>query len=324
MEIFQIYQSFVFIFGVSYGNGKITPGVLYGALMTGVGVWLLLFILQGVGMYTMAKNRNMSRRWLAFVPFANIYYMGKLAGACDVFGRKMKSPGLYAMLGQILSVLFCASTMAAEILLFTKYGDFMVVNDSGTTQWVGLTGFAQYAYNYYLVSEYLIYIFELIYMVLMFILLMGLYKKYYARGYFMLSWVAVFIPISRYIAIFVLRNNKAIDYEAYMRAKREEFMRRQQQQNPYGYNPYNQNPYNQNPYNRGPGGNPPNGGYPGYPPQNGAPHNPPSDDPFAEFSSHAAPGNGAPQSGNGGADGEKKDGPHTPGTGGAGEDDLFN
>ena len=77
---------------------------------------------------------------------------------------------------------------------------------------------------------------------------------------------------------------KAIDYEAYVRQKREEFMRRQQQYynqygNPYG-NPYG-NQYNRPPYNGG-YGNP----YNGAPNQNPTPNNASKDeDPFAEFSS---------------------------------------
>lgn len=115
-------------------------------------------------------------------------------------------------------------------------------------------GAAGYVLNFYYISDYIISIVQLIYQVLLFILLMGLYKKYYTRGYMLLSCVALFVPLSRYIAVFVIRNNKAIDYDAYMRARREEFMRRQQQQNSYGYG---RPPYQGGPYDRGPYGGAP-------------------------------------------------------------------
>ena len=53
--------------------------------------------------------------------------------------------------------------------------------------------------------------------------------------------------MARFIVIFILRNNAPIDFEAYMRAKREAYARRMGSYgNPYG-NPYGQNPYNPQP-----------------------------------------------------------------------------
>ena len=88
--------------------------------------------------------------------------------------------------------------------------------------------------------------------------------------------LTLFVPAARYITIFVVRKRAPFDYEGYMRAKREEYMRRQQQ---YG-NPYN-SPYG-NPYGNS-YGNPYNGGYAG---QNGTQPQPPkTEDPFEEFAS---------------------------------------
>lgn len=316
MEIYEIYQIFIVFFALIYGNGTVNARVLYGALFAGVLLWLVLFVLQGAGLYVMAKNRGIKKKWLAFVPFANIWYMGRLAGTCNVFGRKMEKPGLYAMIASIASFLVVASAMAVQIVLTAKFGDYIVQDESGY-KWANLTGGAVYAYNYFQVSYYLIPIFRLAYMILMFILLTGLYKKYYARGYLLLSWVALFVPVSRYIAVFVLRNNRAIDYEAYMRAKREEFLRRQQQYNPYGFSPYNRNPYNQ----------PPNGGTPygspdGYDrPRNDGGNGASGEDPFSEFAPGTSDGAGRNEnSGRGGPDGT---GSGRTGNG-SDSDDLFN
>ena len=186
MEIYGIYQSFVLIFATAYGVSNIGGRNLFTALAIGGGVWLVLFILQGVGLYTMAKKRDMKNKWLAFVPFASVWYMGKLAGTCDVFGRKMKRSGLYVMLAQIIATLVCAAAIAVEILLFTKYKGNMVPKDNGW-EWTNMWGAAGYVLNFYYISDYIISIVQLIYQVLLFILLMGLYKKYYTRGYMLLS-----------------------------------------------------------------------------------------------------------------------------------------
>lgn len=221
MEIYTIYRGFVSIFATVRGLEQVDGKMLFTALGIGGGIWLVLFVLQGFGLYAMAKKREMKNKWLAFVPFASVWYMGKLAGACDVFGKKMKRPGLYTMISQILTALVCAATITVEILLFTKYGteEYKIIGEYGV-QWSNLPTAGRYAFNFYVISDYILSIVQLVYLVLLFILLMGLYKKYYTRGYMLLSFVALFVPMSRYIAIFVIRNNKAIDYEAYMRARK--------------------------------------------------------------------------------------------------------
>ena len=224
--------------------------------------------------------------------------------------------GLYAMLASVLSTLYVAALVAAQILLFTVYRDAIVIDEFGSADWVGLTGFGNFVRNFYMIGDLLGGIVELIYVILLFILLTGLYKKYYAKGYLILSWVGLFLPVSRYIVVFVLRNNKAIDYEAYMRAKREEYMRRNPygpygpyggpynpgNQGPYNQGPYNQGPYNQGPYNQGPYGQSGNG----TPGQSGSA----ADDPFAEFAPGASSGTDAS------GKGDKKENKD--------DDDLFN
>ena len=322
MEFYAIYiliSNFGVLFGSSEGDIAVdaTARVLIVSLPIAAAVWLALFILQGVGLFTMAKKAGLKNKWLAFVPFADLILMGKLAGTCSIFGRKVKRSGLYAMLAALVSTLYFAAVIVAQILLFTIYRNESV---DGSI-WTNLTGFGNFVYNFYMISDLLGGIVELIYVILLFILLTGLYKKYYAKGYLILSWVGLFLPVSRYIVVFVLRNNKAIDYEAYMRAKREEYMRRNPygpygpyggpynpgnqgpyNQGPYNQGPYNQGPYNQGPYNQGPYGQSGNG----TPGQSGSA----ADDPFAEFAPGASSGTDAS------GKGDKKENKD--------DDDLFN
>jgi hypothetical protein len=138
-------------------------------------------------------------------------------------------------------------------------------------------------------------IFGLIYDILMLILVIALYRKYTMRGYLPLAILEFFVPMSRFIVIFVLRNREPIDYEAIMRARREAYIRQQQQYynqygNQYG-SPYG-NPYG-NPYGA-PRNNP-----------NPAPQPPKQEDPFEEFSSDETNGranNYSPQNGEGADD----------------------
>ena len=272
MELYQLFEistSTVALFG-----GVGWTGMLIGAI-GGVALWLALFILQGFGLSAMAKKRGLGRRWLAFVPFANILYIGKIAGECTVFGQRMKRGGLYTMLAQIFTTLLSLLTIGAQIYLLLVEGA-PEYDQYGLPFWVNLSGFSAVAYKFYGISQYILPIFQLAYEVLMLILLIALYKRYTPRNYFVLSLLALFVPVSRFIVIFVLRNRQGIDYEAYMRARHEAYMRQQQQYG--GYNPY-YGGYNRNPYNN-PYGNPYNNPYgaTGQPQQPQAPQ-----DPFEEF-----------------------------------------
>lgn len=266
MELYQLFDISTTV--VAFFGGVGWKGMLGGAI-GGVAIWLTLFILQGFGLSAMAKKRGLKKRWLAFMPFANIWYIGKIAGECNVFGQRMKRGGLYTMLAQILTTVLCGLTIAAQVYLLVVEG-VPEYDQFGFPFWVNLTGFSAVAYKFYGISQYILPIFQLVYEVFMLILLIALYKRYAHRNYFILSMLALFVPVSRFIVIFVLRNRNGIDYEAYMRARHEAYMRQQQQYG--GYNPYyggyNRNPYG-NPYNN-PYGNTQN-----------APK--PPEDPFGEF-----------------------------------------
>ena len=263
MEIYNLYSGSREM--VRWFQGSFNWKILAFCAGIALVLWLPFFILQGIGLCAMAKKRGFKKRALAFIPFANMMYMGKLAGDCNFFGRKMKRAGLYLMLAQIVTCLVTFSLIAAELYLYIACGEPVeLLIENGMYQmtkldWPNLSGFSYGVKVYFELGVYIIPIFELIYKVIL------------------------FVPLSRFIVIFVVRNRQPIDYEAYVRQKREEFMRRQQQY----YNQYG-NPYG-NPYGR-----PYNGGY-GNPYNNGAPNGNPNqaqganarkdDDPFAEFSS---------------------------------------
>lgn len=221
MELYQLYNGASMAFALFGLRGY---RVLMLGAIVGVSIWVLFFILQGLGLYKMAKNRAMHKKWLVFVPFANIWYIGKLAGDCNVFGQRVKRAGLYTMLAQIATTLVCALAVAMEIYLYAVAGEPNFHEETGIVYWSNLTGFGLTADKIYTISGYILPIFQLVYEIFMLVLLFGLYKKYYPKNYMFLGILSLFIPMSRYIVIFVLRNRKAIDYEKYMQARREAYM----------------------------------------------------------------------------------------------------
>ncbi len=270
MEFYNFYNLVSGITSLFSGDNyqqMVLIGVIGGVLL-----WIGLFLLQGAGLYVLAKRQNMGKRWLAFIPFVNIYYMGKIIGECHFFGQRMKNAGLYAMIAQILSTLVTVAYIAAEFYLFWNFKPHFT--EDGAYYWVGLKGFAETVNNFYGVGMYIMALISLVTQILLAILMMGFFKKYAPANYRILSVVIFMIPFFRFIMVFAFRNREPFDYEEYMRRQHEAYIRRQQQYyNTYG-NPYgrqNNSPYGMGGYQGMQGGQQPQ-----QPPQ-------PTEEPFDEF-----------------------------------------
>lgn len=294
MEIYNFYQRISTMLNDLLFQSDVTAALVWG-LIAAIALWLVFFVLQGIGLYRMAKNRGMSRCGLAFVPFANVWLMGKLAGKCEVFGHPVKRVGLWTMILQIVVTAFAAVCIAAEMYLYTVHGVPNIQDGLQTPFW-GLTGFDGTIEKFYTLASLIYSIPVLLYQIFVMILMMGLLRQYTQKHYSLLSTLTLFFPVVRYVAIFALRNRKAVDFEAYMRARREAYIRRQQQYgnsygNPYG-NPYRPYGYG-NPYQNSNG----NGGAYAQPPQQTPP-----EEPFAEFGTGKNTNATDDEKGNGGED----------------------
>lgn len=270
MELFLLYES-CFTTGSIFNMGLAKTHVL--SLIIGASIWTLLFLLQGAGLWIMAKNRGWKNKGLVFVPFVNYLYISKLAGVCNFFSQKIKNMGIFVMIAQIVATLFSVALLTAKTYLFVVDGEPVFLDDYGTLYW-GAAGVAARVEDFYNIGSSISYILQLIYEIMLLILTMGLFKRYAPKNYMLLSLIGVFIPMSRFIVIFCLRNKQAIDYEAYIRARREAMAREYQQRYGGGYGtPYGGNPYG-TPYGNGYGN-----GYGNVPPT--PPQKP--EDPFGEF-----------------------------------------
>ena len=246
---------------------------LFAALGT-LGVYLILLVFGGIGLNKLAKKQGLKHRWMAFLPFFNTYYAGKLAGETQFFGQKMKRVGLYAMISEILYVALQLFVFAAVIIsFFPEYLTLVVENgelkgepNDSMPAWV------QPAITYGSLVAYLLWFFVIVFFCVLYV---SFFRKYYARGPILLAFLSAVLPF-RGFTIFAVRNNAPVDYNDYIRRRTQAYMRG---------NGYNQPPYG--PY--GPG----NSGYGSGGPQNGP-------DPFEGF--------GGPSGGNYGASGGSSSG----------------
>lgn len=140
-------------------------------------IGLICYIFNSLGLYTMAKNRNIDNPWLAWIPLANRYLMGELIND-DVSISSWHIP--YAKL--FLPLMGLALTAVMTILGFIPYlGAFIGI----------LLSLALSVYYY--AAQFWLY---------------SIYDKDHRVLYLVLS---IFFPFLGSIFIFIIRNRDAYD-----------------------------------------------------------------------------------------------------------------
>lgn len=293
-EYFGLAQGLVSLFYPSTDSLEravaIQKSILLSSVLVGLAIYVLFLVLGGLGLKKMAERAGIKHVWMGFVPFLNTWYAGKVAGEANFFGQKMKRAGLYAA---IFEGIYCVIEF---ILLFSDYimyrypeegtmlnpftGDTMSTIEPNLSEmpaafrWLFLGDF------WFTIFGYLAWF---VMIVMMCVLFIAFFRKYYARSPIMMMLLSTIIPF-RGATIFAVRNNAPVDYGDFMRRRMEDAMRRSA---PYGPGPYNNGPYQNGPYNNGPYNNGPynNGPYGG----SGAPYGTP-EEPFGDFGGNNANG----------------------------------
>lgn len=267
----------------AFVSDKLWISYLVGGLCFAV-----VFVFQAVAMYTIAGREGYGKRWMAFVPFLNTYYIG----VCGQKNRAFRSVDTRtlalaaAVLEGVLFVGYLVYNIAIAQLhaanCFIKVEEDMLLGTIETQRlvpelvpdnlkWAGWC--SEYLYDYILWWVNMIYLF------LKVLVLSAFFQTYASRRYFLFTITSVFFPIQG-ILFFTVRNNRGLNYRDYYYREQERQYRayRQYTQN----NPYNNNPYNNNPYD--------NGNYGGNQYSGGNGYNPPrGDDPYGGAYNGGAP-----------------------------------
>lgn len=221
---------------IFYYSGTNIPDATYYGILFGIpaGLLLMCLIFGGIGLYTMAKRAGKKHAWLAFLPFANTYYAGVLGGETKVFGAKMKRAGLYAMLAEIAYVALNIFLLVLTFYLDRFYEPTEVFSTSGEligTRLVLNTDLIPanmlWSVSAVKVLEIVTYPMYLAQLFLFCILYNSVFRKYYARSPFLMTFLCAILPFRGFV-LFAVRNNTPIDYEALMRKRMEAYQRAQQ------------------------------------------------------------------------------------------------
>ncbi len=220
------------------------------SLYVAAGLYLVCLLFGGFGMLAMAKKVGLGHAWMGFVPFLNTYYAGRLAGETRMFNQKMKRPGLYAMLAEILYVAFNVFALVIRFILTDPAYYAEVELSDGSTGIQFDESLLPTQYRWMVTADLVCSIVSyLIYFVLVFfmcVLFFAFFRKYYARGPFLMTFLCAVLPLRGFV-IFAVRNNDPVDYDAWMRRRMQEYARQQQQMygdmGGYGQGGYGQSGY---------------------------------------------------------------------------------
>lgn len=276
---------------------------LWISMLVGGLCFLIVYIFQTVGLYTISSREGFGNKWMAFVPFLNTYYIGVCGQKNRVFNLDTKKVALVAAV--IEALLFCgyvvyyaavSSVLDYVELLETRseviYGQTVTYENWGlpvsfVTSHPELS-WAAWCYRY--LNAYILRWVEILYLFISVLVLNCFFQTYSARRYFLFTISCILFPIQG-ILIFAIRRNKAMSYSEYMRRTQEQAYRRYRNQQNYYQNPYDYNPYSGD-YRQPPRDNPGYGDNPGqtsHRPENpfseyGDAKTPPDDsEPFDEF-----------------------------------------
>jgi len=74
-------------------------GVVYGLLFL---ITIVSYILRGLAILNMSKQRGLENGWLGFIPFARDWQLGKIAHEIEIGNKKITNPGLWLVLAPII------------------------------------------------------------------------------------------------------------------------------------------------------------------------------------------------------------------------------
>ncbi len=272
-------------------------------LVVGAVAFAVIYALEAAALYTIAKNNGYEKRWMAFVPFFNTYYIGVLAEKNKTFNTKTKNFSLALAIIEAVCVALNILYIVSIFLLFSgnylkaipeniynTAGELIATVFTGNYEITGLPENLEWAWWVFSsMHSYILSTMNIAYLVLTVFVLSSFFRTYSARNYMVFTILSILFPIKT-IFMFCIRKNKAKNYMDYIRER--------QKRQYDAYQQYMRNNGGYNGYGNGAGGANPNGGYygGGATPNGGRPTpedpfgglgeqggNPPAEDPFDDM-----------------------------------------
>lgn len=209
-------------------SGGISLGEMYILLGVAGALYLISLVLGGLALYVMAERAGVKHSWLGFIPFANTYYAGKVAGESPFLGKRMKRSGLYAMIAEMVYVAIEIMSLLSSILLASpKYYETNYVDGGGSVLIFNLASVPKGlrwmagASTWFSVLSILA---DLVMILFLCAVYNSLFRKYSPRGAYFMTVFSVLLPVRAFL-LFAVRNREPVDFDEYMKERIEQAMR---------------------------------------------------------------------------------------------------
>ncbi len=263
-----------------FTRAQITTPVIILIAILSLALYVTLYLLRSIGLYNLAKRNGVKHGFMAWIPAVWVYVVFRLIKEYRVFNFSFdKCAVIFTVIFGVsagLSLVYNFFTFFPYAFYFFEGGQITVVS---TELGMGLITDSNFINHFNVpainiicdICYYFSGILDLMMIVIEVFAFIALFKKFKPENYILFSVLAVLglFPIF----VFVIRKNKAINFNEYMR-------NRYYYNNPYGANPYANNtqpPRVEDPFDE-------------YADKNGNSSEPfneytnKSDDPFEEFS----------------------------------------
>jgi len=216
MELFEWLNVGTILYSTicSWNGIEITRNPLWICFAAALGVYLVCLILGGIAMNKMAKREGVTGRWMAFVPFLNTYFAGKLAGDLYFFGKKFNGGKIVTA---VLEFFYIASVFFnfLMIVILIPYREIVMQNGVESVRYnppadLNWTVAAANA------SSIITNVFYFLMLFMFAVVYSALLRKYAPRSYIWLMLLSVLLPF-RGVVLFALRNKEGMDYGEYIR-----------------------------------------------------------------------------------------------------------
>lgn len=152
---------------------------------------VLVYVLGGIGMYTLGQKRGMKNAFLAFIPIANVFFLGKIA---DDIGLTMNKKTNYAQ----KLLIFCIMDFAIAFFLVP----LSVVIGLATGNVAIIIGMLMFFVYIVLM------VISICYMVFYYIALFKVYKEYSPNNAVLFEVLSILLSLYPFF-LFAIRNNKS-------------------------------------------------------------------------------------------------------------------
>jgi len=173
---------------------------------------LLSLILRGIALSTIGKKKGLTGTGLAFIPYARLYFQGLVAGEVNLFGKKIKNPGLFILIYNIISGMIMG--VISTIWVYFVILRLMMIDSSGINTEEALIQAMAVNVIFYIIFLIVMLVGIAVYGI---VVLMNyqIYKTLVGKNEAIFHAVlGLLIPLYESICLFALRNREHIEEQA--------------------------------------------------------------------------------------------------------------